>query len=91
VEIPAGEDMLIPATHQLAQFLSLGATNPDFVYEVKISPAKKVDIGKGQQMWQYEMSAKVEPQARRKFGFAAIIGSSIRELASGAEDSDTPF
>ena len=92
VEVPAGSEVLIPATFELASFFTKAATNEDKIFEVKIIPEKQIDIGKGQKMWSFDLAAKPEPMRRAKFGLAAVLAPPMltagNESASGDE---TPF
>lgn len=77
VEVPVGGEVLIPATHQLAQHFQRVATQPNAVYEVMIEPKKKIDIGAGQSMWTYELGANANAKSiknRNQFGTAALLG-----------------
>lgn len=93
VDISIGEEVLIPATFTLASVMSKAATNADSCYEVRIQPTKKIDIGGGQEMWEYSLAAKPNPRPRRSFGLAAVLGANLPQLpaAEGATDADVPF
>lgn len=99
-----GSEVLIPATFELAQFITKAANAPGMVFELRIQPSKKIDIGHGQQLWLYELAAKPEPLPRRRFGIAAILaprqlpppgGTSDEDgmpaLPGGGGDDDIPF
>jgi hypothetical protein len=90
--VPEGSEVLIPATYALEQSISRAATAA-VVFEVRITPTKKVDIGGGQSMWQYRVGA--DPTSgvpRNKFGFAAILGAAqeVPQLPP-SEDDRLPF
>jgi len=94
VTVPAGAEVLAPATHQLAQHLTKAANFPDKVFEVKIIPKTKIDIGKGQTMWTYHLGANPQGRPRAEFGPVAMIGSP--QLPTGQEvaesmGNDIPF
>ncbi len=89
VDVGVGEEVLIPATFTLASIMSKAATNADACYEVKIQPTKKIDIGGGQEMWEYDLAAKPNPRKRASFGLAAVLGQDMPQLTAG--DNDTPF
>lgn len=93
VDVPAGSEVLIPATFELMQFMSKAATSEDKVFEVKIVPNVAIDIGGGQSLWTYVLGAKPVPVKRQQFGLSGVLG---RELAlpaagHGAQDGDIPF
>lgn len=91
VDVEIGAEILIPATVQLTQFLSKAAVNERNVFEVRIIPDKKIDIGKGQTMWQYDLAAKFEqPIPRARFGFAAIVAPP-QLLPASTSDNAMPF
>lgn len=89
VDVGVGEEMLIPATFTLAAVMGKAATHESACYEVKIQPTKKIDIGGGQEMWEYELAAKPNPRKRGSFGLAAVLGQDAPQLTAG--DNDTPF
>jgi hypothetical protein len=89
VDVGVGEEMLIPATFTLAAVMGKAATNEAACYEVKIQPTKKIDIGGGQEMWEYELAAKPNPRKRGSFGLAAVLGQDPPQLTAG--DNDSPF
>jgi hypothetical protein len=92
VDVPVGSEVLIPATYTLAQFFTKAALSERAVYEVRIEPETKLDIGGGQSMWQYKLAAKPNPSDRRSFGMAAVLGApQLNPAASDAKDSDIPF
>jgi len=93
VDVPVGSEVLIPATYTLSQFLSKAASSDRFVYEVRIEPDKKIDIGGSQSMWQYKLAAKPTPSDRRTFGLSAVLGAPqlTAGTSSEAKDSDIPF
>lgn len=73
VDVPEGSDVLIPATHELGQFLLKPAYAPKAVYEVRIQAKNKIKISKIRSMWLYEIAAKPQPVARSQFGLAALV------------------
>lgn len=89
VEVNPGDEVLIPATFTLATVMNKASTNPDACYEVRIKPTKKIDIGGGHEMWEYDLAAKPNPRKRASFGLAAVLGQDIPQLTAG--DNDTPF
>lgn len=92
-DAPAGSEILIPATHELSQFFMKAATSPDKVFEVKIKPKTKLDIGDGQEMWLYDLGAKPQPTKRAAHGLAAVLAPLQLTAAGegGAVESDMPF
>lgn len=99
VKLPAGKEVLTPATYQLAQHLSRAASHPRVCFEVLIEPKNKIDIGHGQSMWRYDLGVNPDPKsvkARSEFGANAMLGSPelpVNQLAakgqSGAETAGT--
>lgn len=83
-----GSEILIPATFELAQFITKAASAPGMVFELKIQPSKKIDIGHGQQLWLYDLAAKPNPLPRRQFGIAAIIAPRQLPAQAGTSDED---
>lgn len=92
VSLNIGAEVLIPGTHQIMQFLAKAAAHPTHVFEVMISPDKKVPIGKGQSMWTYSMGANPKPIARASLGVAGLLesGSATPALpqTAGLSDAD---
>lgn len=101
VDVGVGEEVLIPATYELQQFMTKAATNADMIFEVRIVPRTQLDIGGGQSMWLFDLAAKPKPQRRGAFGLAAVLAPSQLPAASssgsddsessGASDSDIPW
>ena len=73
VTVSPGSEVLIPATYELQQFVTKAASAPDVVFELKISPKKKIELKHGQKMWLYELAAKPMPKPRREFGLTAVL------------------
>lgn len=94
VKLPPGSRVLIPATFAIVQHFSKAASNRDYVYEVSIAPNKKVDIGGGQTMWTYKLGANPKALARKAFGVAALLDSSVNAPAlpqASEDDIVAPF
>lgn len=95
VKVPAGSRVLVPATWQLEQHLTKAAMNQKLVYEVQISPNKKIDIGGGQTMWTFNIAANPKPTLRSAFGVAGLLdtGANLPALPAGDVDAsvETPF
>jgi len=89
VEVAVGREVLIPATFTLHSVMSKASQNPDACYEVRIQPTNKIDIGGGQEMWEYSLAAKPNPRKRSTFGLAAVLGQDLPQLTAG--DNDSPF
>ncbi len=85
LDLPIGSEVLIPATNELQKFMSRAATSETMVFEVRIIPKVKIDIGKGQEMWTYTLAAKPKPWPRHRFGLAAVLGSIPQLQAAGSE------
>lgn len=60
VEIAVGEEVLIPATNQLAKFMSKAASHSQLAFEVFIKPKSKISLGKGKSMWTYNLGADMK-------------------------------
>jgi hypothetical protein len=73
VDVGVGDEVLIPATFILASTLSKAATDAEKVYEIRIQPTKTIDVGGGQEMWEYDLAAKPNPRPRKHFGLAAAV------------------
>jgi hypothetical protein len=100
VDVPAGREMLIPATHQLTQFLLKAASHPESVFEMYIMPSKKIDIGGGKKMWTYELGYdKKSFKPRKEFGPSAMLGApqlpprgqDTAERVADGKSGDIPF
>ena len=72
VDVPAGEEVLIPATFILQQHLTALATHPDSVFEIKLQPDKKIKSG-ANNLWLYTLAAKKHGLAREGFGASAML------------------
>lgn len=85
LELPIGSEVLIPATNELFKFFHKAATSETMVFEVRIVPKAKINIGKSQMMWTYDLAAKPKPFARTRFGLAAVLGAAApKQLAAGS-------
>jgi hypothetical protein len=97
VEVPEGSDVLIPATHELGQYLMKAAMNPKGVFEVRIKAKVKINVGKSREMWTYDIAAKPIPVPRAQFGVAALVGRLPPLLTTGESvggsggDDEIPF
>jgi hypothetical protein len=101
VEVPPGSEVLIPTTFQLAQHLDKLNKQQSVVFEVSITPKKKIDIGKGQTMWLYEMAVDMKNGKKRAlFGPSAMLdtpqmgtahGQDVAENAGMTGSDDIPF
>jgi hypothetical protein len=100
--VPAGSEVLIPATYELQQFVTKAATSPEVCFEVRIAPSKKIPLEHGQTMWLYKLAAKPVPNPRRSFGLTAVlaphqlVAASVSapnqpDVASVAGSDDIPF
>jgi hypothetical protein len=106
VTVPKGQHVLVPSTFKLADTFAKASQNPDFCWEVQITPTKKVDIGHGQTMWLYKLGVDMETTRQRKsFGPVAglaLSAANIKQLTGGSDVTtevpsevtaadDTPF
>lgn len=100
--VPAGSEVLIPATYELQQFVTKAATAPEVCFEVRIAPSKKIPLDHGQTMWLYKLAAKRVPNPRRAFGLTAVLAPhqltaasasapNEPDVASAAGSDDIPF
>jgi hypothetical protein len=89
VEVAEGSDVLIPATHELGQYLMKAALNPKGVFEVRIKAKVKINVGKSREMWTYDIAAKPVPVSRAQFGVAALVGRLPPLLTTGETVSGT--
>lgn len=83
VPVAAGQDVLVPATHELAQFLGRPSQHPTAVFEVRIEPDHKIAVGKSKEMWLYKLASKPVPVLRKQFGVVALVDMSPRQLTAG--------
>lgn len=93
VKLPVGSRVLIPATWQLQQHLEKAARSPRLVFEVEITPNKKIDIGGGQTMWTYHLGANPKPVPRINFGVAGLLdapGTLQLPQGDGTDYGDVP-
>jgi hypothetical protein len=75
ITVPEGSEVLSPATHQLTQFMERVSSRPDLCFEVRVTPKSKLEIGKGQTMWLYDLGINMgDPKPRKAFGPAAMLG-----------------
>lgn len=98
VDVPADSIVLIPATHELTQFLMRPAFDPERIWEVKIKPSKKIGLDRRRQMWVFDLGTKPKPVQRFKFGVAGLIGDRPSDTQvvettgrSAEEFDDIPF
>ena len=64
VDVEPGEEIIMPATFQIATALARFARDPAVMHEVGIEPKSKIDIGGGKNFWTYRVIAtnKTEPR-----------------------------
>ena len=107
IDVPAGAEVLTPATHQLTQHFARVSAHPKFCFEVIIEPKGKINIGHGQTMWRYELGVnpdKTSFRERFSFGANAMLGApelpvnqlpakgqSTAESAGTAAEDQIPF
>jgi hypothetical protein len=96
IEVPAGTEVLIPATAKLLERLTKAASHPKAVFEIFIAPKSKIDIGKGQTMWTYDIGASATPILRSSMGMSALLEHEAPKLPqlpenATASDDDIPF
>jgi hypothetical protein len=85
-----GQEVLVPATHQLSQNFARAVAHPEKVFEVSIVAKKKIDLGKGQTMWIYDLGADSDhPLPRGQFGPAAMLGGTPAMQALPARSAST--
>lgn len=74
-DVPIGSEVLVPATFLLTQHLERAAGHPNVCFEVYIAPREKMNIGRGQTMWLYDLGANMKtPKLRKEFGTSAMLG-----------------
>ena len=88
VPVAVGSEVLIPATYELMQFLAHAATNETRVFEVRITPDVKIEIGGGQSMWTYKLGAKPKALPRAQFGLTAVLSPPQLPAATGQATDD---
>src|ERR1700690_211541 len=74
IEVPPGSEVLSPATHQLTQYIERVSSRPDLCFEMRVTPKSKLEIGKGQTMWLYDLGINMNGKPRKSFGPAAMLG-----------------
>ncbi len=64
VDVEPGEEIIMPATTQIASALSRFARDPVAMHEVGIEPKEKLDLGDDRSFWTYRVIAtkKTEPR-----------------------------
>jgi len=68
IDTKVGDEVLIPATHQLLQFLARMASHPTQAWKLFVVPNKKIDIGHGQQLWLYKLGYNKESKTLLELG-----------------------
>lgn len=64
VPTEAGEEVIIPATFQIAQALARFARDPEFIHEIGLKPKAAIDIGGGRSLWTYRVIATGKKEQR---------------------------
>jgi hypothetical protein len=94
IRVEPGTTVLIPATFEIKSQFARAALNVNSVFEVSISPKKKIDIGGGQTMWTFDLAANPKALNRKAFGVSALLESGISNLpqltAANDESDDIP-
>jgi hypothetical protein len=85
VDVKAGQEVIVPATYQLENFLAATAAHPSRVFEVYINPKEEIEIGKGgQSMWDYELGVSPESKTLDEFGLMTkLTGRNVGQLSDG--------
>jgi len=64
VDVEPGEEIIMPATFQIATALARFARDPAVMHEVGIEPKSKIDIGGGKFFWTYRVIATNQTEPR---------------------------
>jgi hypothetical protein len=99
ITVPEGSEVLSPATHQLTQYIERVSSRPDLCFELRVAPKSKLNIGKGQTMWLYDLAINMNGKPRKSFGPAAMLGGPpmltggqvAAEQAGGPGADNIPF
>jgi len=90
VETKVGQEVLIPATYVLAQFMSRAAGHPTLGFKVFIKPKKKIEIGGGQSMWQYKLGVNPKGRSLQELGIEMLRAvPQHKALPTRTSDADT--
>ena len=90
IEISEGQEVLIPCTYQLDNFLSAAAAHPARVFEIYINPKEQIDIGKGgQTMWTFDLGVSPESKTLAEFGMISkLTGKKLPQLPYNPETGE---
>ena len=91
IETVPGQEVLIPATHQLAQFMSRAAAHPSLAFKVYIKPKGKIQIGGGQSMQTYKLGVNPKGRTLQQLGIQMLRDvPQHKALPTSTTDSSSP-
>jgi hypothetical protein len=94
VRARAGEEIILPASHQLAVNLARFALNPTEMTEVGIQPKEQIKIGGGKKMWTFRVVATGKSEERTslyKLSEKIAAASEAPMLGQGVTGNGTVF
>lgn len=93
VRARAGEEIILPASHQLAVNLARFALNPTEMTEVGIQPKEQIKIGGGKKMWTFRVIATGRTEERTSLYQLSqkIAAASAPMLGQGVTGNGTVF
>jgi len=91
IDVKVGQEVAVPCTWQLENFLSSAASHPSRVFEIYISPKEEINTKAGQTMWDYELGVSPESKSLDEFGLISKLGEKkIGQLSDGRQfDKET--
>jgi hypothetical protein len=89
VDVGVDEEIIIPATWQLASALARFATDPSVMFEVAVLPKEKTPIGGGKSMWTYRAAVGRKPPVARTGPYLLQQEGPINALGAGMTANGT--
>lgn len=83
VDVLPGDEIVVPATFQIATALARFARDPLVMHEIGIEPKKKIDLGGGRTMWTYRV-VQTDKTKERGSLYALSEGKKVPQLGTGA-------
>jgi hypothetical protein len=91
VDVGVDEEIIIPATWQLASALARFANDAAVMFEVALLPKEKISIGGGKNMWTYRAAVGRKPPVARTGPYLLQQDAPINALGAGMTANGTKF
>lgn len=91
VDVGVDEEIIIPATWQLASAIARFASDPGVMFEVALLPKERINIGGAKTMWTYRAAVGRKPPVVRTGPYLLQQEGPINALGAGMTANGTKF